>query len=64
MAQQARNLCMASDDWPDKPEYFVCDQDTKFTARNLPPCPMAGNPGRVGILPRDDDSRYIGRYVQ
>jgi hypothetical protein len=33
MAQQARNLCMVSDDWPDKPEYFVCDKDTKFTAQ-------------------------------
>lgn len=31
MAQQARNMCMFFDDWPDKPEYIVCDKDTKFT---------------------------------
>ena len=28
----SRNLCMTFDEWPDKPEYIVCDQDTKFTA--------------------------------
>ena len=33
MAQQARNLCMFFDDWPDRPEYIVCDKDTKFTAQ-------------------------------
>jgi len=31
MAQQARNMCMFFDDWPDKPQYIVCDKDTKFT---------------------------------
>jgi len=31
MAQQARNLCMFFDDWPDKSEHIVCDRDTKFT---------------------------------
>jgi hypothetical protein len=33
MAQQARNLCMVSDDWADKPKHIVCDRDTKFTAQ-------------------------------
>ncbi len=35
MAQQARNLCMAMQDWPEdqKPRYLVHDRDTKFTER-------------------------------
>jgi putative transposase len=31
MAQQARNMCMFFDEWPDRPKYIVCDKDTKFT---------------------------------
>lgn len=33
MAQQARNLCMEMQDWPEdqKPKYLVHDRDTKFT---------------------------------
>jgi len=31
MAQQARNMCMFFDDWSDKPQYIVCDKDTKST---------------------------------
>ena len=33
MAQQARNMCMFFDDCPDKPEYIVCDRDSKYTKR-------------------------------
>jgi len=33
MAQQARNLGMLFDEWPDQPEYIVCDKDTKFTGQ-------------------------------
>lgn len=30
-AQQARNMSMFFDEWPDKPQYIICDRDTKFT---------------------------------
>ena len=33
MDKQARNMSMVFDDWPDKPEYIVCDRDTKYTQK-------------------------------
>ena len=64
MAQQARNLCMVSDDWPDKPEYFVCDKDTKFTAQFEELLKQDGIKLKRTAIRAPNQNAYAERFVQ
>ena len=64
MAQQARNLCMVSDDWADKPEYIVCDKDTKFTAQFEELLKHDGIKLKRTAIRAPNQNAYAERFVQ
>jgi putative transposase len=64
MAQQSRNLCMMFDEWPDKPQYIVCDQDTKFTAHFEEILKSEGIKLKWTAVRAPNQNAYAERWVQ
>lgn len=64
MAQQARNLSMFFDDLPDKPKYFVCDRDTKFTTEFEEILKTEDTELKRVAIWTPNQNAYVERFVQ